>query len=480
VSKFQVPSLKTDLELETWNLELPTVRARRLDMRSRLFVWAGLIMFTALGGIVTYSASHGQGPAESPKVLPAEVIAPPPVRPAESKVVPAAATAPAGRKATPFDRYRKYDDLPDLTREIVFSTQRGMEWLSRDGIHLPNGRFVPGWNPALGRATDDDHFMRQALGAFALARAARLTGDEKYAVRASQTVLSLLAETPSDPANPSARKPVQPAVVCNPVGAAAYLALAIYELPDAAPQLVQCGEELCQFLRGYLQTDGSVRCSEPGSSVDADGENLYPGPALAALAMSQRTSPAPWKKEALGRGLAYYRKHFQARPHPAFVPWMAVAFAETHLQTKDAACAEFVFEMCDWLRKLQYEHQDGPRAFWRGGFPTVADGKVVQTAPTIDTAYYAMGLADACRMIRQMDRPDTARYDHYRSALTRALQFLTTLQFGEENTLHFAAHFRPAVVGAFHPSHLDGNLRVDHTAVAVAALSQYLIAGADR
>lgn len=159
---------------------------------------------------------------------------------------------------------------------------------------------------------------------------------------------------------------------------------------------------------------------------------------------------------------------------------MTVAFAEAHLQTKDIAFAEFVFEMCDWLSKLQYENREGQRAFWRGGFPTVADGKVLQTAPTIDTAYYALGLADACRMIRQMDRPDGARYDQYRSTLTRALQFLTTLQFGEENTLHFAANFRPAVVGAFHPSHLDGSLRVDHTAAAVAALSQYLIAGADR
>ena len=38
----------------------------------------------------------------------------------------------------------------------------------------------------------------------------------------------------------------------------------------------------------------------------------------------------------------------------------------------------------------------------------------------------------------------------------------------------------PALVGAFHPSGSDGNLRTDHTAVAVAALSQFLIAGADR
>ena len=136
--------------------------------------------------------------------------------------------------------------------------------------------------------------------------------------------------------------------------------------------------------------------------------------------------------------------------------------------------------MCDWLRKLQYDGSDRPRAAWRGGFPTVADAKVAQTPPTVDTASYAMALADACRMIRRMDRPDAARYDRYQASLGAALQFVTTLQYGEENTQHFAAHFRPALVGAFHPSAADGNLRADHTAGAVAALSQFLIAGADR
>jgi hypothetical protein len=449
-------------------------------MRPRLFIWAGLIVFAAVAAILTYGVTRAQGPSEPPKVLPAEVLAPTPIGPTTKGVVPATASAPATRKSAPFDRFRKYDELPELTREIVFSAQRGTEWLARDGIHQPNGRFVPGINPALGKPTEDDHFIRQALGAFALARAARLTGDEKYAVRASHTILSLLAETPRDPGNPSLRKPVHQAVICNPVGAASYLSLAIYELPDAAPEMLQAGEELCQFLRGYLQTNGSVRFTEPDMPAEPGGVNLYPGPALAAIAMGNRSSPAPWKKEALARGMAYYRKHFQSNPHPGLVPWMTVAFAEMHLQTKDRAYAEFVFEMTDWLRKLQYQNPERQRALWRGGFPTVADGKVLQTAPTIDSAYYALGFADACRMIRQMDRADPARYDDYRAALARALQFLTTLQYGEENTTHFAAHFRPYLLGGFHPSHADGTLRVDHTAVAVAALSQYLIAGADR
>ena len=149
-------------------------------------------------------------------------------------VVPAAATAPL-KKPAPFDRYplSKANSFDELTRQLVFATRSGMEWLSRDGIHLSNGRFVPGVNLALGRATDDDSFLRQATGAFALARAAELTGDEKYAVRAAETILSLLAEAPKDAAT-GVRRPVQPSVVCNRVASAAMLAMAIYELPEAA------------------------------------------------------------------------------------------------------------------------------------------------------------------------------------------------------------------------------------------------------
>ena len=439
-------------------------------MRSRLFVATGLLLVAIAPLSVP---THGQ---PAPKTLPPEVIAPTPIGPTGNGVVPAAA---ASRKPAPFDRFRKYDELSDATRELVFATQRGMEWLSRDGIHQPNGRFVAGVNPALGKALEDDNFIRQAMGAFALSRAARLTGEEKYAVRAAQTILSLLAEAPRDATNPTMRKPVAPSILCNRVGSAAHLAMAIYELPDAAPELVQSGEELCQFLKTCCQPDGSIRCSEPGEPGDADSTS-YAGPALAALAMSHRTTPAKWKQEAVVLGLAHYRKHFRTTPSLHIIPWMMTAAVDAHVASKDSAAAEFVFEMADWLRKLQYDGSDRPRASWRGGFPAVVDGKVSQTPPTIETASYAMALADACRLIRQMDRPDAARYDQYRLAVGQALQFVTTLQYGEENTQHFAAHFRPAVVGAFHPSAADGNLRADHTAAAVAALSQFLIAGADR
>ena len=438
-------------------------------MRSRLLLATGLFLLATAVGALTRGGSYGQPP---PKALPPDLIPPTPIGPAAKGVVPAAAASPPTRPPAPFDRFRKYDELPDLTRELVFATQRGMEWLSREGIHQPNGRLVAGIDPALGRATDGDDCVRQALGAFALARAARLTGEEKYAVRASQTILSLLAECPKDSANPAARKPTGAG---NRVGTAAHLAMAIYELPDAAPELTQSGEELCQFVRAAVQADGSVRTGEGGDPADE-----YAGPALAALATSQRVAPAPWKQEAVAKGLACYRKQFRTAPALHMIPWMTAAAVEAHLQGKDPAAAEFVFEMMDWLGKLQYDGADRHRAAWQGGFPTVADGKVAQTPPTVETALYALALADACRLIRKMDRPDAGRYDRYRAALARALRFVTTLQYGEDNTQHFAAHFRPALVGAFHPSATDGTLRADHTAVAVAALAQFLIVGADR
>ncbi|HEX3151366.1 MAG TPA: hypothetical protein VHR66_25025 [Gemmataceae bacterium] len=450
-------------------------------MRSRLFLLMGFALAVIATGVLTPSGSRGQAPGAPPKELPPEVIPPTPVGTPAKGVVPAAVVVPKNRKPAPFDRFAKYDELPEQTRELVLATQRGIEWLSRDRvIHRPDGRFVPGIDPALGRFTDDDSFIRQAQGALALSRAARLTGEEKTAVRAAQTILSLLAEAPKDPEHAGTRKPMPAGANCNRLGAAAFLALAIFELPDVAPDMLLCGEELCQFIRTCLQADGSVQTVPVGDAADPTAEAAFSGPTLAALAWSHRLAPATWKVEAGTRGVAYYRKQFRATPNPNIIPWMTAAAAEIHLQTKDAAAADFVFEMADWLRKLQFDGMDRQRATWRGGFATVVDGKVVQTPPTIATASYALAFAEACRMIRQMDRPDAGRYDQYRGTLARALQFVVTLQYAEENTQHFVADFRPALVGAFHPSATDGNLRTDHTATAVAALSQFLIVGADR
>jgi hypothetical protein len=54
------------------------------------------------------------------------------------------------------------------------------------------------------------------------------------------------------------------------------------------------------------------------------------------------------------------------------------------------------------------------------------------------------------------------------------LLFVTTLQYTEANTQHFADAYRHAyLVGGFHHSHQDGNLRIDSAQHALAALVHY-------
>jgi hypothetical protein len=140
--------------------------------------------------------------------------------------------------------------------------------------------------------------------------------------------------------------------------------------------------------------------------------------------------------------------------------------------THERAWADFVYEMSDWVCALQYQQLDPRRPLWVGGFMGWADGKPQPLPPHVGSAACAEGLAHACRVARHAG--DLPRYQRYRDAIERCLQFLTTLQYTEANAQHFADWYRPALLGAFHASHQDGDLRLDYTQHAVGALVDYL------
>ena len=79
---------------------------------------------------------------------------------------------------------------------------------------------------------------------------------------------------------------------------------------------------------------------------------------------------------------------------------------------------------------------------------------------------------DASRTARQA--ADLDRYRRYAGAMQLDLQFTTRLQYTEAVTGHFAEWYRPRLVGGFHASHQDGDLRIDYTQHAVSALVQFL------
>jgi hypothetical protein len=423
-------------------------------MRIRLIA----LLILAAAGCLTLSLLRGQERTATPTTSPAK--APPAATPTTA---PAAPAKPA----------RDLDTLSPVQRQMLLSARRGADWLFR--MHRLKGRFVYGYLPALATELEGDHYLRQCGAAFSLARAARFTGEERYAARAAQAVLALLDDTATDPKGEARYTDLPPGVV-NRLGAAGLLVLAINELPAPERDLLDKSEQLCNYVRRQARPDGSLRLSETDSAADdPEGAQLHPGAALYALARSQRQRPAAWKLDLLRKAVAHYHPWWRAHKGPAFVPWQSAAYAEAYALTGEKAFADCVLEMNDWLLTMQYAQLDGGgprRLLWYGGFRGYADGRPVESAPDVGAAAYAEALGQACRVARKAG--DAERHKRYVEGLVRALQFLTTLQYTEPNTQYFADWYRPRLAGAFHASHQDGNLRIDYTQHAVSALVQYL------
>jgi hypothetical protein len=363
---------------------------------------------------------------------------------------------------------------------MYLSAQRGAEWLVR--WNRPDGRFVYGCLPALQKVMEGDHYLRQVGAAFALARAARLTGEERYTAIARQALLVFLLDTAPDPHDPGVRVTTLPSGAINRLAGAGSSWIAKTSRPAPGPDLLDEAEQLCAFIRRQQRADGSLSYGDSPNDAaaeaeDPEGINYYPGEALYGLMRSQAHRPADWKAEAVRKALAYYRPWWRAHKNTALVPWQTAAYAEAYGLTREPAFADAVNEMNDWMVELQYTAFDPRHPLWLGGFMGWTDGKAVSTPPQISSAVYAEGLAEACRVARQAG--DVQRFHRYREALERGLQFLTTLQYTEANTRHFADWYKPTLLGAFYASHQDGNLRVDYTQHAICAMAEYLTHVAD-
>jgi hypothetical protein len=450
-------------------------------MRRVLFASGVLVLL-----VVVVSA---QPPAVAPSPPPVTPPAPPgePVPPAPPKPFPAAGTptAPPGAGAndeTPLSKFEPLAAFPAVTQFAVRGVLLGSNWMAR--MSQPHGRFLHGYLPALRQSMAGDHDLRQAQAALAMAQAAKFGGDAKQAAVASQAVLGLLASTKPDPADASCRVPVQSSFVCNRVAFAATVALAIYELPAPGDALLDDAERLCAFLRRQLRADGSVHYTDgPADNppqIDPAGLNEYPGVALHALALSNRFRPAEWKKEAVRKGVVHYHAAFRTKPHPMLAATVTPVATELYLQTKLNEAATAALEMNDWLCGLQIPATDPRTPQWAGGFRAWADGKPADAPPgAAETGRYVQSLACAYHLTRLTG--DLTREAKYRPAVADAVQFLLGLQFLEANTRHFENSFRAQMlIGAFHLSPTDGDIRIDATACAVTGLLRFLSCGAEQ
>lgn len=419
-------------------------------------------------------------PAVVPPGAPGEVAPPAPPKPLPFMGMPdAQPTPPAAPIETPLSKFFPLNAYPQHTQDAVRGALMAANWLAK--MNEANGQFLHGYLPALRQPMPGDHDLRQAQATLALAQLAKFNGDKQHAAVASQAVLRLLAFTKPDANDPNCRVPVQLSFVCNRVGFAALTAMAIYELPNPSEPLLEGAEQLCTFLRTRTKLDGSVQYtdgSDDPTKIDPSGVNEYPGLALQALATSNRVRPAEWKKDAVKKGVAFYHAEFRAKPHPMLAATLTPAAADLYLQTKLPETATAAFEMTDWLCALQIGANDPRTPQWAGGFRSVADGRATEAPPaTADTGRYVQSLACAYQLTRVLG--DLPREGKYRPAVAGAVQFLCGLQFVETNTRHFEDNFRvKMLIGAFHLSPTDGNLRIDATGSAVTGLLRFLASGA--
>jgi hypothetical protein len=442
-------------------------------MRTRLAVLTALPVL-AVAGFVMLSLSHGQ---EAPALLPPDPKAPVIIPPARRPDAQATRRPDPTPLAPQHKQTRDLSKLKPLERQMYLSARRGAGWLYR--MNEQKGRFVHGWLPALNAPLEGDHALRQAGAAFALARAAHYLQDDDQAARAVQAILTLKQDTTTSKGpHGEMRYPILPSSVVNRLSACALLVLAINELPAPTDELLTWSEQLCEYLRAQQQPDGSLQLCEViagGKPIELDDEQAaqYSGQALYALARSHERRPADWKLAFVRQAMPYYLKWWHDHKSREFACWHSAAYSEAFLAMKDKTMGEAVLEINDWVCGLQFERLDPRQPQWLGGFQNVVDGKAQADAPDVTSALCCESLAEACRVTRQLG--DLDRHERYTVAVERGLQFLMTLQYGEGDTQHFADWYRnERLVGGFHLSHRDGNLRIDHTQHAVSSLVGYL------
>jgi hypothetical protein len=310
---------------------------------------------------------------------------------------------------------------------------------------------------------DGDTDARQALAAYALADAARFTGDERYAARAAQAVLSLLTTTRPDAADPTCRAPT---AATDRVTFAAALVLAIHALPNPDASLVAQAEALCVFLRKQCRPTGAIQEADDRLAAD-------PGLAIQALLAACRAKPDRAALELVARAIAHYRAAFQSKPSAALAGSLLPAFVEFALLAgKEPVSTAAAFELADWLCEHQYSRTDARNPLWAGGF------KSGDAEPAWDSTVCVRGLAAAARLTRQV--PDLNRFRKYRAAVVEGLLFARGLQFSDETADHFEKGFRARyLTGGCHLAPSDGAVRIDATAALVTAQLAYLQSGAE-
>jgi len=176
-------------------------------------------LLTAFGFFIATSFGYAQ-----PVTIPGQPIQPVSVKPS---VTSQSKTTLEEGKLTP------------LQKQFLHSGKSGADWLFR--VNTMKGRFLNGIRPALKAEMEEENFLHQAGAAYALAKAAKTFKEERFAARASQSLLLLLEDTMTDSKDSTIRYTLLPNQVLDRQASAGLMLLAIHELPNPQSDLLEAG-----------------------------------------------------------------------------------------------------------------------------------------------------------------------------------------------------------------------------------------------
>ena len=203
------------------------------------------------------------------------------------------------------------------------------------------------YDPVKDRTRGGHHSARE-LGAFwSIAKLASFLEDPRYGALSRRGLDYFLPYLRTDSSQSYLFLGITPKKIKLSYNAFLVLSLLALDHPGALDHL---GKEtiLAGLVKGILahqRKDGGFDTfffSDRASGVD-----YYPGQSLLALAHYQAATGQEACARAAARALPFYRAYWRDTRRSAFVSWQAQAYYEHYLLSKDAAMADFVFELSD-------------------------------------------------------------------------------------------------------------------------------------
>jgi AMMECR1 domain-containing protein len=280
-----------------------------------------------------------------------------------------------------------------------------------------NGSLYQRYEPFQDRLYKGQCTPRLAHAAWTMTRACRTYHGEDVKAAADNTldyILSALRDKTADESNAGRQTGIwlEFEGEAPSVSEKAFLLLALCELSrdddrrDIAP-------DIASSLWSSIDAHGRVathRNADEG--VDAY-QDYFPGQVLLALAAAHSAGLSDIEADKLNAAFKYYRHRFRYRRDFGQVSWMMQAFSAWCKATARRDCADFVFEIGDWI--LQYQ-QEKTGAFINNH---------QQDTPGYTTALYLEGIAAAMHLADELG--DAARHRRYADSLSRGFMFLDRL-----------------------------------------------------